>query len=84
MNTAFWGRGASPPVKKLTTRNTPPAVILAKARIQEKQFRFLGTRGVPAREKTHHPQHPSGRHACAGEHPGKMNTAFITLDASHK
>ncbi len=65
--------------------------MLAKASIQEKQFRFLGTRGVPAREKTHHPQHPSGGHPCVCEDPGtliplllpltpRQNKDFVTLD----
>ena len=57
-------------------------VILAQARIQQHEYRFLETRGVPTREKTHRRRHPSGRPPCAGEDPGNMNTAFWKRETS--
>ena len=66
-------------------------VMLAKASIQEKQFRFLGTL-TPRQNKDSLPWMPDqvghdgrgGRHACESEHPGKTIPLFRGVNTSHK
>ncbi len=84
------------PRKSTPPETPPPTVILARARIQDKQFRFLGTL-TPHQNKDSLPwtlgpslegddreeSRPAfylGRHACESEHPEKLIPLFRDIN----